>query len=80
MIPEHTGWHPGLEGPFMLAEFDERTPVVQLENRRSALFLHQPEDVAAYVEAVTIIGEVALSPQESSAVIEEALQTLEATS
>jgi hypothetical protein len=37
VIPYDSGWHPALEGPFIMIESKQATPVVQLENRSTAL-------------------------------------------
>jgi transcriptional regulator with XRE-family HTH domain len=66
VIPLDNGWHPGLEGPFTLIESDEVSPVVQIENRRSGLFLHEENDIQVYREAVDMIGRVALEAPESA--------------
>ncbi|WP_132874917.1 helix-turn-helix domain-containing protein [Tamaricihabitans halophyticus] len=79
VIPDELGWHPALEGPFVLVEFADRSPVVQLENRRSALFFHEGDDVAAYQEAADMVQEVALSPAASSELIAAAVKELETT-
>ncbi|WP_093266670.1 helix-turn-helix domain-containing protein [Saccharopolyspora shandongensis] len=79
VIPMSSGWHPGLEGPFSLDRFEDRTPVVQLENRISALFLHEPGEVAAYEHAVDKVAEEAMSSTESSELITEALTRMEMT-
>jgi hypothetical protein len=44
IFPVSAGWYPALEGPFLLVEFADRTLVVQIENRRSALFFHEQPD------------------------------------
>ncbi|GGI80884.1 hypothetical protein GCM10011581_17820 [Saccharopolyspora subtropica] len=77
IIPTRCGWHPGLEGPFSLAEFDDRnrTPVVHLENRISGLFLHEPDEVSAYEIALDRVEEVAMSPDASSRLIADVIRT-----
>ncbi|WP_116048783.1 helix-turn-helix domain-containing protein [Amycolatopsis palatopharyngis] len=79
IVPNHTGWHPGLEGPFVLVQPEAGDPVVHAENRRSALFFHESEDVAAYTEAVEAVLEVAMRPAESAGRIEEIIDGLEST-
>lgn len=69
VIPERTGWHPGLDGPFLLLDFPAASPIVMLENRRSALFLHEDDDVQAYRLAVETIHTIAMSPESSSGLI-----------
>lgn len=75
IVPFTADWHPALEGPFGLIESGEGT-VVQVENRRSGLFLHEPEDVAAYREAADAVLQVAMSPEQSSELIAEAIHEM----
>lgn len=65
IVPFSAGWYPALEGPFTIIESAGSPPMVHLENRRSGLFLHQPEDVALYREAVAAVLDVAMSPEDS---------------
>ncbi len=68
IIPMRTSWNPGWEGPFWMAEFPaeiERGPVVQLENKVSALYLDDPAEVAPYESAGRRAEEVALGSKES---------------
>lgn len=71
VIPEEADWHPGLEGMFSITEFPDRTPVVHLETRISGLYLHEPPDVAAYQEGLARVHEIAMSPEDSSRLIED---------
>lgn len=77
VVPTETDWHPGLEGPFLLVDRGS-SAVVQIESRRSSLFFHKPDDVNAYRDAVDWIRAVALSPEESSQTIADALNAKEA--
>jgi len=77
VLPLDIGWNPSLEGPFVLLEFERATPIVHLENRRSAMFLHEKEDVDAYRLAVDSVLAAAMSPEESSEVIAEEIKRLE---
>lgn len=68
IIPTQTPWNPGWEGPFSVAEFPddvERGPVVQLENKVSALYLDEPAEVAPYEKAGVRAEQVAISAEES---------------
>lgn len=69
VIPYDTGWHPGLEGPFIMIESKQATPVVQLENRKSLLFLHEDDDVSPYRQAVEMIQRMALDREVSASLI-----------
>lgn len=77
VVPFSSGWHPALEGLFLLIE-SEQTPVVQLESRRSGLFLHEPEDVRTYRDAADTVLRAALSPEESSEFIAAIAKDMEA--
>jgi transcriptional regulator with XRE-family HTH domain len=79
IIPLELGWHPGLEGPFLLIESEEIDTVVHVENRRSGLFLHEPDDVQIYRDAVDTIREVALGAPESAMFLAAMLDRMETT-
>jgi transcriptional regulator with XRE-family HTH domain len=73
-----SGWQPALEGPFTLIDpraDDERAtiPVVQIENRRSGLFLHEPEDVDVYRQAADAMLRSVMSPAQSVELITEVI-------
>ena len=80
VIPTRCGWHPGLEGPFDLVEFDDRTSVVHLENRVSGLFLHELDEVKAYESALDRVQEVAMTPEGSVELIADVINRTETTS
>lgn len=69
VLPIEVDWHAGLEGPFSLFEIKRRDAVVCVENRVSALYLHEPVDVAAYEAALPRVDQVALGADESTAFI-----------
>ncbi|WP_245776087.1 helix-turn-helix domain-containing protein [Saccharopolyspora flava] len=77
VVPIRTGWHAGLEGPFVLVEFDDRDPVISIENRVSAIYLDEPEDVSAYRAALPRVEQVAMSPAESSSFIADIVKERE---
>lgn len=67
-IPATAGWHPALEGAFVLI----RTPgldLVHIENRKTGLFLREEADVTAYHEAVEKMLSIALSPVHTTELI-----------
>ncbi|MEV6233743.1 helix-turn-helix transcriptional regulator [Saccharopolyspora shandongensis] len=80
VVSSTAGWHPALEGPFVLIDSQDEPPVVHLENRRAALFFHEPEDVAAYQKAVDTVRNVAMSCETSAGLIADAIEELETTS
>ncbi|KAA5829202.1 helix-turn-helix domain-containing protein [Saccharopolyspora hirsuta] len=79
VVPMSVSWHPGLEGAFVIVERGEGSaPAVQLETRRSSLFLHETADVATYQEAAAKVEEVAMSPEATSELIAEVINRLDA--
>jgi transcriptional regulator with XRE-family HTH domain len=74
------GWHPALEGPFMLIEGADRLPVVVLENRLSALFFHEFDDVEIYRRAVDTMLSMAMSVVDSRTLIAAIIDELETSS
>lgn len=74
IIPTAVDWHPGMDGPFSLAEFAEDDPVVHLENRISGLFLQKPVEVNVYQKAVRKMRDVAMSPDATSGLIANAIR------
>lgn len=80
VIPYSSGWSPALEGMFMLIEFGEdESPVVNLENRRSGLFLHEAEDIDSYRQAVDRTRKVAMDSGPSTELIASVIKELETT-
>ncbi|MGW4487926.1 helix-turn-helix domain-containing protein [Amycolatopsis sp. NPDC004368] len=71
VIPTNGPWHVGLEGMFTYTESEDGTPIVHLETRVSGLFLHEPDDVRAYKDALPRLAEVAMSSADSAALIAE---------
>ncbi|MEV2275377.1 helix-turn-helix transcriptional regulator [Nocardiopsis sp. NPDC049922] len=65
IIPRDTGFHRGLDGPFVLMEFPKARTIVHLESKRSSLFLDEPEDTDVYVQNAMAIRESSLSPSDS---------------
>lgn len=69
IVPTATGWHPGLEGPFVLDEFEDGTAIVHLETRTSGLFLDEEEHVTPYRDAAEKVLRKAMSAAESAELI-----------
>ena len=71
IVPERSGWHPGLEGAFKVIEADRRVgargiaSIVFMETRRSVLMLHEHSDVDAYKRAVDKVLSITLSSDAS---------------
>lgn len=82
IIPIRASWNPGWEGPFSVATFPddlERRPVVQLENKVSALYYDQDVEVAPYLRDAERAGEVAISSEESAELIASVINGKETT-
>lgn len=72
------GWHPGLEGQFVLYDFDGAPSIVLLAHYRTGAFVAEPRDVAGYRTAVDKIERLAMSPADSLALITRTAHELEA--
>jgi transcriptional regulator with XRE-family HTH domain len=82
IIPMRVSWNPGWEGPFSVATFPtdvERGPVVQLENKVSALYLDAPADVDLYQSDARRAEKVAISSEESAELIASVIYSKETT-
>jgi len=76
VMPFASGWHPGLEAPFIFIWPKEAAPVVHLELRRSSTFLHEADVIRAYKEALAVIDKVALAPDASARLIADRMENL----
>lgn len=75
VTPFSSGWQPGLEGAF--ETFDS---VVHIENRRSGVFLHGPDDVGLYVDAANSVRRASCDETESRKIITARITQLEKVS
>jgi transcriptional regulator with XRE-family HTH domain len=75
VVPFRSGWQPSLEGQFMVIDNE----IVHLENRKSGIFLHHPDDVGFYVDAIDAVRRVAYDAAESKAMLADRLRELEST-
>ncbi|MDT7729621.1 MAG: hypothetical protein QOI21_6197 [Actinomycetota bacterium] len=73
------GWHPGLVGPFTVFDFDDLPAIVSVEHHRGSAYLYDEDYVAGYRAAANIVLNLAMSEQESLALIAEVITELEAT-
>jgi transcriptional regulator with XRE-family HTH domain len=73
------GYNPMLAGPFELIEFPEAKPIVLLEHHRSSLTLWEEEDVKEFTEAADAVRNAAMTPAESTGVIEDIVNGMETT-
>lgn len=60
-----------------MIDLPNERPIVHLENRRSALFFHEAEDVDAYVSAVETVRQAAMSPERSKRLILDVIGEME---
>jgi transcriptional regulator with XRE-family HTH domain len=87
VVPDHRGWHPGLEGAFALIEAPSnangRRPssatasIAFIETRRSELMLHMDADISAYKKAIDQIRPVSLPPDASATFLAEVRNRME---
>jgi transcriptional regulator with XRE-family HTH domain len=63
------GAHPGMNGPFVIMEYHELPSLVHLENKVASLYLEEPADVQAYRLAFKGLLAVALTREQSVALI-----------
>lgn len=68
-VPLAAGAHPGLEGPFLVLEFADDPALVYLENWSNSAFLEEEHHLASYRLALQAMQELALSADESAALI-----------
>lgn len=87
IVPDHRGWHPGLEGRFILIDAARpasgrraavtSSSIVFIGTRRSDLMLHEEQDVAAYRRALDRVLAVSLAPEPSMKFISEVRKRME---
>lgn len=77
VLPFGSGWHPGLEGAYFLIQPTNSVPIVHLEMRSSGLFLHEENDVDAYIDAAEVVAQHALNPDESLRLIGKVAERME---
>ena len=68
-----------MDGAFTLVESETSDPVVQLENRRSTLLLHEDEDIEVYRHAIDQLDKVSFDTDESMRAIAETAKRWERT-
>lgn len=78
VVRSSQGWHPGLEGQFVLYDFDGAPSIVLLAHHRTGAFVVEPDDVADYKTAVDKIHQLAMSPADSLTLITQTAHELEA--
>lgn len=73
------GFNPLLAGPFELIEFPKSRPIVLLEHYRSSVFLWEEGDTSSFTEAAERIRKAAMTPAQSTGVIEDIVKGMETT-
>jgi hypothetical protein len=69
VMPLDSGWHPGLEGSFILIDSKTELPVVYREVYGSGLFLHDDAEIDSYRAALARVAGKAMSAEDSLVVI-----------
>jgi transcriptional regulator with XRE-family HTH domain len=78
ILPESEEFHPGLNGSFVIFDFADLPPIVFLEQYRGSAYLYDEQQVADYQAAQRAMAALALSEQESLALLGEVIADLEA--
>jgi transcriptional regulator with XRE-family HTH domain len=65
VLPANAGPHAGLNGPFVLLQYDDEASLVLLENRVSSMFLDEEEHLATYETAWAGLAKLALNETRS---------------
>ncbi|MET9860640.1 helix-turn-helix transcriptional regulator [Streptomyces smyrnaeus] len=79
VIPFSLGLHPGMNGPFVVLQFSDRSvlrPIVYLENLGDAWVSRREGDVERYEEAFTDLQAMAPGPQASLSLVKQAIKEL----
>jgi len=72
VIPYTVGVHPALDSVFTIVEFDGGVPgVVYVEGLVGSIYLERPEDLNRYLQVFDRLSTVALSPEDSVALIQK---------
>ncbi|WP_338597414.1 helix-turn-helix transcriptional regulator [Saccharopolyspora sp. SCSIO 74807] len=79
LIPYRSGWNPALDGAFTLIESGSAAPIVQMENRRSTLLVHEDADIEVYRQAADQLDKLSFAPEKSTRTIAEMAQRWETT-
>jgi transcriptional regulator with XRE-family HTH domain len=75
LIPFSVGAHAGMEGSFVILEFDGALPdTVYVEGRSGQLFLNRPADLRVSRESLDLLQASASSPDESLAFMKQMLK------
>ncbi len=78
VLPDTEEFHPGLNGSFVIFDFADLPPIVFLEQYRGSAYLYDEQQVADYRAAQRAMVALALSEQDSGALIGQVIADLEA--
>lgn len=76
VIPYRMGGHPGLGGAFSILEFEEDAPVVYVDSPAGNLYLEKKPDVRRVGSRFDLLRAVALAPDESVAMLNDAAKEM----
>lgn len=65
VIPANVGAHPGMNGPFVIMDYDDLPSLIHLENKVASLYLDDKADIKTYKLAHDGLLAVAFSPEQS---------------
>ncbi|MEV4323134.1 DUF5753 domain-containing protein [Microbispora rosea] len=78
VLPDSTGCHPGMAGPFVLMHFPEAARAVAwVETMASSVYFDDEADVGRYTQVFTDLWERALSPDDTRALLREKIKELQ---
>lgn len=77
VVRSGVGWHPGLDGAFILYDFADTPSIVHIEHFSSSAFLYEERDVNAFQAAARAVRGVAMSPVDSVGLIAEVMGDME---
>jgi transcriptional regulator with XRE-family HTH domain len=77
VVPNSAGAHPGFNGPFVRLRFADRPGVVFVPCSGASLFLEEPEDIEHYKVVTLELLHIALSHEESVALVADVAAALE---
>jgi hypothetical protein len=77
VVPADAGYHPGLFGQFVIFDFALLPPVVHIEYLRGSAHVYDEGQVAAFRAAAGTLSDLALSEQESLALIQGVIAEME---
>jgi hypothetical protein len=76
ILPADVFPHPGLNGPFIVLEYNEEPSLVWLENKLSSLFLDEPDQIEIYTRDWNDLCALAYNPEKSIKLISAMIRTI----